>query len=218
MAAGMERLVASALRMGTIKPRESLMPVSSDPAAVLEAAGYRRDVAGRDFDALVAACATARATGAGLLLSGMTGCGKSLAMRALAPRSVGCRWIDCTNGVQVAWLDDRDIFDGQRGVVLDDLGAEPVENNYGVQRYPVANFIHRLMSLVENGARAPRLYVTTNLTSTEISDRYGDRMLSRLLALVVPVKMTGTDHRERHFAAKRAAETNQNTTNQGMRT
>jgi len=194
MVAGMEKLVASALRMGTTKPLASLMPVSSDPAAVLEAAGYRREVAGRDFDALVAACATARQKGAGLLLSGMTGCGKTMAIRVLAPKSQACRWIDCSNPMQVAWLDDHDIFDRLRGFVLDDLGAEPVENNYGVQRFPVANCIHRLMAMVEGGTTWPRLYVTTNLTSLEISERYGDRMLSRLLALVVPVRMEGKDY------------------------
>lgn len=175
------------------------MTASSDPAAMLEAGGFLRSVAGEDFYRVVDAASVSKAGGRGLLLSGATGCGKTLAMRCLCPPSVPplrvCRWIDCFSPVQVGWLDDADIWAWARTIVLDDLGAEPIVNNFGVQRFPVADFFMRLSRRIDSGEVAPNICVTTNLSSGEMADRYGERMMSRLLSVVVVQAMGGEDRR-----------------------
>lgn len=172
-----------------------------DPERSLGAGGFSRKVAGGDFDAIVEASKMAAQSHAGILLYGITGCGKSLAVRCLAPKSGTCRWIDCFDPVQIGWLSDEGIFDRLITFVIDDLGSEQTQNDYGIHRLPVAQFIMRLCRRHEHGIEEPRLFVTTNLSAEVMSERYGDRMMSRLLSLVVPVSMTGTDHRPRYSVA-----------------
>lgn len=175
------------------------MTARFDPATLLEAGGFRRSVAGADFDLVAAAAERAFASGRGLLLAGPTGCGKTLALRCLFPPSVppnrARKWVDCFDPVQVGWLDDRDIWTWANLIVLDDLGAEAIVSDYGVQRFPIGDFFLRLSRRMDAGDFVPRICVTTNFSAAQISDRYGERMLSRLLALVVSVRMVGEDRR-----------------------
>ena len=186
------------------------MTASFDPAALLEAGGFLSSVAGPDFDLVAESAKLAFASGRGLLLAGPTGCGKTLSMRCLFRASIppkkSVRWIDCFDKTQVGWLDDRDIWTWANRIVLDDLGAEEIENNYGVQRLPVGDFFMRLSRRMDSGDYVPRICVTTNLSSEQISDRYGERMMSRLLAVVVPVKMNGGDRRGMNPVVRGATE------------
>lgn len=172
---------------------------SSEVANCLELCGFRQSVAGPDFAGVVAAYMAAQARGRGILLAGVTGCGKSLAMRCLYPPSApprrDCRWIDCFDPVQVGWLEDHDIWTWAKTIVLDDLGAERDSNDYGVRLLPIADFFMRASRRHDNGEFVPRVCVTTNMSARQMSERYGDRMLSRLLAVTEPVQMSGSDKR-----------------------
>jgi len=78
---------------------------------------------------------------------------------------------------------------------LDDVGAERIVSDYGVLREPVADFFMALSRRRDSGAACPRVCVTTNLDSGAIAERYGERMLSRLLGVVHPVVLAGDDKR-----------------------
>jgi len=102
----------------------------SDIVAMLERGGFRADVAGSDFQRVVRGFAKSQSEGKGLLLSGSTGRGKTLAMRCLFPATPpprrDCKWVDCYLAPQVGWLSDRDILDWSPTLVLDDVG-DPIK-------------------------------------------------------------------------------------------
>lgn len=164
-------------------------------ASRLEAGGFKREIAGRDFDRIAKAAEEARSKGIGLLLSGPAGCGKTFAMRCLYPRAT---FVSVFDPVEVEWLDDRTIFAKDEILVIDDLGADAIKNTYGVWTSPVTLFILRAEAARGRGQLKLRIHITTNLSSKEIAAIYGDRMLSRLLTLTVPLRLTGADHRPRN--------------------
>lgn len=47
-------------------------------------------------------------------------------------------------------------------------------------------------------------HITTNLSSDQISGRYGDRILDRILAMCIPFKIEGGSYRRKQNAVERA--------------
>lgn len=182
------------------------MPRLSNPDAILEAGGFLRSVAPVDFAEIVRTAKQAATAGVGILLSGPTGTGKTLALRCLVPPPPPypskTRWIDFGDPVQVGWLGDCDILRGLNSIVLDDVGMEEEQNQYGVWSDPFAQFITDYYRKQDRGQPVPRLFVTSNLNADQMSDRYGDRTMSRLLSVVIPVTMAGTDHRALNMVNK----------------
>jgi len=125
--------------------------------------------------------------GYALLLSGKAGVGKTFLVRSL--------------GVRIYTVDDvlsyglrrlRTFFDWTDGhnICIDDIGAEGVTHEYGAKDDVIKTVIaHR------EGRQDGLTHVTTNLDSTAIRERYGDRTLSRLLGMCKPHRMTGENRR-----------------------
>ena len=174
-----------------------------NPEAALIEGGFTRAACPADFDAICSAAMMAWRNGLGVLLSGAAGCGKTFAMRCLVPPPppypAKTRWIHFERDHEVDWIGDAGCLSGEYGrinaIVFDDLGIEGERCNFGEWRDNVAQFFTNHQRAIDAGKRVPRLFVTTNLSSSQVSERYGDRMYSRLRALVVSVKMTGVDKR-----------------------
>ena len=79
----------------------------------------------------------------------------------------------------------------ERNVILDDLGAENIKNEYGVKRDIVGEFICRYHTRGKG-----RLFITTNLRGPELLDKYGGRVVDRLKQLCVPFHMEGKSKRK----------------------
>jgi DNA replication protein DnaC len=71
-------------------------------------------------------------------------------------------------------------------LVIDDLGAEKGTEWVVEQLYRIVDYRYRMCL---------PLVVTTNLSGREIRDRFGDRILSRLVEACTAVKLTGDDKR-----------------------
>lgn len=159
-----------------------------------------RRVSPVDFDEVCRAARLASFSCVGLLLSGRTGCGKTLAIRCLVPPPPPYpspnRWICFENPVQVGWLLDADLLRGIKALVLDDVGMEGEKNNFGEWVSVFPRFLSYFQRRIDRGDRVPRLFVTTNLDAQAMIVRYGDRAMSRLLSMCQPVSMTGRDHRK----------------------
>lgn len=165
-------------------------------ASRLLAGGFSREVAGKDFDRIVKGAEAARENRIGLLLAGATGSGKTFAMRCLYPRALFVSAFDPTN---VDWLEDSRLLTAdERHIIIDDLGSDAIKNQYGVWTSPLALFIMRAESAKSRGTLKARIHFTTNLSSKALDEIYGDRVVSRLLSLVVPVRLLGGDHRPRY--------------------
>lgn len=197
-----EMLVVGALRPLGIRHRAGRMMALSEPEAALDAGGFMRSVCPVDFDAICAAARKASAARKGVLLSGASGSGKTHAMRCLCPPPppfpARTRWVHFERDHEVEWL-GTGALEGEYAeldaIVLDDLGMEGERCSFGEWRDNVAKFFADFQRFVDRGNMVPRIFVTTNLSSVMISERYGDRVMSRLLSLVVPVKMSGRDKR-----------------------
>ena len=125
--------------------------------------------------------------GYGILLSGPAGVGKTFLMRCLGVH------LDFAPDITNYGLSNLDVFhetrDGEE-ICIDDLGAENMVSEWGIKG--------EVMKLVI-GRRAEqniRTHITTNLTSAEISVRYGDRILSRIIGMCKVHRMTGRSKRQ----------------------
>ena len=69
-------------------------------------------------------------------------------------------------------------------IAIDDMGVEPVSNEYGVKTEP----INSLFNIAENDSKI--LFISTNMNSEQVLERYGERTLDRIrrLCKVVPFK------------------------------
>ena len=170
-----------------------------DLAKIVESNGFNREVAGDDFIPLCNA--TSRAFGittprkVGLIVTGDYGCGKTFFIKCL--RISNAYFIDLTLSETVGWLDQHGGYQASldemcnRNIILDDLGAESIKNEYGVKRDIVGEFICRYHTKGKG-----RLFITTNLRGPELLDRYGGRVVDRLKQLCVPFHMNGKSKRK----------------------
>ncbi len=126
-------------------------------------------------------------SGYGVLLSGPAGVGKTWLLDLLGARlrpvseimDYGLRdlhiWYDWTDG---------------REVVIDDLGAEAIVNDYGTKED-----LLKLVIAHRAERQKGRTSITTNLTAAQIAARYGDRTLSRILGMCRPHTLGGASRR-----------------------
>ena len=171
----------------------------SNISLYLERQGWTRQIAGdADFNAAVHAIDEMFRTGRGLLVSGEYGVGKTALAAAVT------KAFSPVFKVRLALPSDREhlLRDWQeywainpytQNVWLDDLGAEPFVNEYGVKTEAAGDFI---VTWHELAAKNVRLIVTTNLSANELDARYGGRVFSRLKDLCIPLRLTGTDKRQ----------------------
>lgn len=180
----------------------------SDIAAALEKGGFLPSVAGPDFDRVAAAgSALASGSASALLLTGLAGCGKTLAASILARvafrRSelphMDARTIRCA--AVTAFAADGEIAPGVPvdcfrlarcgDILLDDLGAETPVNVYGTPTDLVSEYLVNYC----DEKKAARCIITTNLDGKGILARYGDRIFSRLAERFAWLSFTGADKR-----------------------
>lgn len=131
-------------------------------------------------------------SGAGILLTGPAGVGKTFLMSLLAgnkhvqhaERDINDWGLSGIHG----WYDWRD----GREVVIDDLGTERTAHSYGDKEDLLKLVIeHRY------AAQKVRTHFTTNLTAAQISARYGERILDRIMGMCTAFSMTGESYRRK---------------------
>ncbi len=160
------------------------------PENLLEAGGFTREASPADFSKVCRGVAEARHRHCGLLFTGPTGRGKTTAARALLPRAVLIP--SRLAGRYVLQAEAEGATEG-RAWVLDDLGAEPKSNQFGVMRDYAGDF---LFDFCERAARTPEAergmnIITTNLTADALAARYGARVADRVLSMFVVVRFDG---------------------------
>lgn len=116
----------------------------------------------------------------GLLLIGPIGSGKTTTLRSIKRVYERAEKIDAdtiyANAKKNEAIDDS-VY-SQNLLLLDDLGAEPEKCKiYGDELHPLRRFIIKRYDLY-----LPTI-ITTNLTTKQIKDRYGDRLYDRIIEM-----------------------------------
>lgn len=138
----------------------------------------------------------AHLSGFGVLLTGAAGVGKTFLMRCMGVRLYTANKIASEYGIRGL----TDFHEGTRDlpICIDDLGIEATVSEWGAKD----DVLKTLIAYRAERGKA-RTYVTTNLSSEGITDRYGDRTLSRIMGMCKAFKLTGTNRR----APQREAQT-----------
>jgi len=124
--------------------------------------------------------------GRGLLLFGPCGLGKSMLSRYVIP-SILFAFYDkiCTikSALQLNLSIDEVLE--KKIVSIDDLGTESILNDYGNKRLPIAE----LLDTAEQKGKL--LIISTNLDGAEIKNRYGSRVLERIISTTKRIEFKG---------------------------
>lgn len=129
--------------------------------------------------------------GKGLLLMGNVGRGKTVISTGVIP---GLFYYRLRKIVKSVAAEDMPIkvesIVKQPFLCIDDLGTEPLANNYGVKYEAFARLIN------EAEAKLKLVFISTNLTIDELIDRYGVRSVDRLIRLCKIIKFEGESLRK----------------------
>jgi len=116
--------------------------------------------------------------GKGLLVMGSAGVGKSLLCRDIIPAIINEeteRECSVVSAYQLSTIADRSFH---RGVLMiDDVGVENDFSQFGMKRNIFCEIVDEFERY--NGV----LIITTNLTPSELEERYGERTIDRLKAI-----------------------------------
>lgn len=86
--------------------------------------------------------------------------------------------------------------DGYYDIVIDDLGAEPTANIFGIKQELLSEIINtRYMFSESKKPLKLKTYITTNLNKQQLMERYSERTFSRINALCSIIKVNGSDKR-----------------------
>jgi len=110
--------------------------------------------------------------GYALRLHGGVGSGKTFFFQSLGIRLIEASRIASLGKGAFVWM--REYSDGHQ-VCIDDLGAEPTVNDMGTKFEVLAEIVNH------RAANGFKTHFTMNLTGPEISARYGERIVSRLM-------------------------------------
>ena len=168
----------------------------------LERSGWLKSVAGEaDFAAAAHALAKALLNKLGIVVSGVSGVGKTAFLKAAFGASrLGTAFVDLSDPVEAEKLDAL-VWPNYRKqllemhVILDDMGSEARMTNFGQNRELAAEFVHAY-----HARGRGRLFVSTNLDGRKFLDRYEERVFTRLMEICVPLKFTGGDKRTKAAA------------------
>lgn len=128
--------------------------------------------------------------GKGLFLQGDVGRGKSVIITGIIPVLMYATFSKVLTPYPAEVIPDRyKQLISAWAVCIDDLGTEPKVNDFG-ERYE--GFPH-IANAAE--ARLKLMFITTNLTSEQLLERYGERTVDRIRRLCRIVKFNGKSFR-----------------------
>ena len=124
-------------------------------------------------------------------MGGANGRGKSLIGEYVIPsilRHVMGKVVNCFQSTEIN--ENLDVIMTKKYVYLDDVGVEDKRNDYGSVRWAFPE-------IVDNAEKFGKLLiVSTNLSSKQIVEKYGQRTFDRIFAICHPVAFTGSSMRK----------------------
>ncbi|MGL5895280.1 MAG: hypothetical protein ACRCZM_11820 [Bacteroidales bacterium] len=129
--------------------------------------------------------------GKGITMSGTYGRGKSVIAAYVIPAIFNAKHRLVVNVYSAVEMNAKmDEIKNRAYVVLDDIGTEMPSNNYGSKVDPLAEILDNAEK------KAKTVIVTTNLNRAQLTARYGERVVDRLLGLTKVVVFRGDSLRK----------------------
>ena len=128
----------------------------------------------------------------GLIIMGSCGLGKSMIAKYIIPyivMKVYGRIFKVVNASEISNKKTLEDILENRLIVLDDIGTEEMIMEYGNRIDPIPIIVDRAEK------EGKLLIITTNLTPSQIKDRYGDRIADRIRYLCKQVAIKGESYR-----------------------
>lgn len=149
----------------------------------------------------------------GIFLAGNFGTGKTYLMKLFAKNHRQCYELASAKDIsimykeqgesvieqfyvmtkQAAFEDPSVLYQKNIGLCIDDLGAEDEKRNYGDKKNVVGDIIEQRYF---RGNCGPLLHMSSNLTSQQLTDYYGGRVVSRLREVMNFIVVKGSDRRK----------------------
>ena len=127
----------------------------------------------------------------GLLCYGNCGRGKSLICQKILPIIFRSWHGLIMNTVSMTEISNRfNSISDKKIISLDDVGTESIANQYGEKH----DYFRELVDLAERKQKL--IVITTNLSLSEIKERYGERTIDRLHALTKTILFKGNSLRK----------------------
>lgn len=122
--------------------------------------------------------------GKGLFITGNCGLGKSIIIKGVIPLIFKYKYNILVRPFSAADINEREREITQKPFIcIDDIGIEPTRNLYGEKSEVFCNILDNAESKLKP------LFVSSNMTSKDVLNRYGDRALDRIVRLCHIVKI-----------------------------
>lgn len=147
-----------------------------------------------DFDKTCRAISAMFVRARGLFVTGGAGVGKTHLLRTMhrALRKDGSVWYYCKSPDDMFALRSIDCDALNDTVFIDDIGSEEILKEYGNVVDIIGDFVQRYHYRGKG-----RFMATSNLNSQQLNERYGGRVLDRIMEMCVVLKLDGKSKRER---------------------
>lgn len=127
--------------------------------------------------------------GRGLLLAGGNGVGKSVIITGVIPVIFKYRFNMLVHPYRASELCDKENEILARPFIcIDDMGIEPVKNLYGERHEVICNIFDN----AENSLKP--VFISTNMTGSQVRQRYGDRVTDRISRLCHMIRITSVNN------------------------
>jgi hypothetical protein len=177
--------IQEALKEAATKARHGYEQKTAAPASEADVARLLLLIGERGYIPTAATIPVLRdyAAGYGIMLHGDVGHGKTFLLECLGVRIWGADEI-CDYGLRhiQEWYEDTDT----RQICIDDIGAEMTVCEFGARD----DLLKAVITHRAERQRGGITHCTTNLDSAAIIERYGDRIMSRLLGMCRPHRIT----------------------------
>jgi len=135
--------------------------------------------------------------GTSCIIAGPVGVGKTTLIRK--PRMSSAHEIAAEyqlNGIEaVKAIINNQIAYQDLTVIIDDIGLEQDVKHFGNGLDPIAFIIQKIYDINQTAEKKIRLLLTTNLNKTELTEKYGERVISRLWEMCEPIVLQDTSFR-----------------------
>jgi DNA replication protein DnaC len=168
--------------------------ISSETIALfLERNGWKKEVAGADdFDKVVKALKMAYENQRGIFVAGAPGCGKTALLKCLQKNYKNNIFLYCKDKEDIEYMKRKCVDEYVCNIFIDDLGCEEIMKEYGNTIDVVGDFIQYLHNRFKG-----YVFISSNNGLKWMNERYGGRVMDRVLDMCVCFQMSGSSNRER---------------------